>query len=102
MKNPVIENWEIVFRYESAYAAPEQGVMVFKGNVYNSSTFEDGEPILTTEIVGYCNEVFKTISGSKYSLGKPNLSESGLLGAMSLLSKKLGISIVFPLQKNNK
>jgi hypothetical protein len=61
-----LENWSVVS--PNPYSPPEFGLS-FHGNAYGHPRFYDGDPITTSVIVGFEEGVFKTLSGSEYTLG---------------------------------
>ena len=64
-----INNWSLIHMRNSEYDAPETRKVYFAGEVYGHSFFDDGERIVTSEIVGFKGNKFYTFSGTEYELG---------------------------------
>lgn len=67
-----IEDWEMRYRNDDGYTAPELLVMVLIGTVFGHPKHKDGEKVRTTRIVKIEKNIVETRSGSIYRLGKPN------------------------------
>ena len=63
-----LENWEL--SYLDNWVPVKFQNPSFSGEVYGHPKFKDGERIITGNVVGFKDGVFKTYSGSLYSLGK--------------------------------
>jgi len=68
-KCPVIDQWELVMRPPSDYAAPEQFFPAIKGIITDSPKHADGSIIVTSRLVDIENDLARTASGSTYRLG---------------------------------
>ncbi len=64
-----LENW--CTRVSNPYQAPELQSLCLHGEVYNHPSYNEGEPIGTSNIVKVDGNRITTKSGSVYVLGEP-------------------------------
>ena len=70
MNNPRIELWSTTG--SDPYQPPELQRISVQGKVYGHSTYKDGKPIRTSDIVKVVGSKVHTQSGSVYTLGEPS------------------------------
>lgn len=80
-----LKNWSVVKFYRSEYNAPEQGVVVLKGKVFNHNKIKDGEDIITSKVLKFNSLTLSanTLNNS-YKLEEPDQNWLNWLNTNSL------------------
>lgn len=69
MNKAKLENWYISVKTSDPYKAPEQGVSVLAGNIYNHPRFEDGKYVTTSPVRGQTEDGDIITQNTIYTLG---------------------------------